>query len=315
MSVTLLSGRALAALMAAGLLTVVTPFPCAPAQEKAADAAKAAKKVDRQADKGEGDKEEKAQKEQRVVVAPLAIARPAWSDEQFDNWLFSRPGGAGGAEAARKSLSAQTALVIADVDRVCRLDDAQRKKLQLAGRGDLDRLFAGYERAKEKFRALGHDVERLQEVMPDVSPLQQALGAGAARSNSLVTKCLRSTLTADQYARYQAVTRERAEARHRAHVAQVVAAFEQIAPLQDAKRRELTDLLLRETKPLREPHQYEYYAIMMQVAKIPEEKFKAVLTDMQWKAASRFVGRFRGVEQQWRQAGILPKDDDEDEAK
>jgi hypothetical protein len=235
-----------------------------------------------------------------VAAVRLAPARNTWTDEQFENWVFQNQGS---AATARAGLNGQVQLVIEEIDRACTLTDAQRAKLRLAGRGDVKRLFDRFERARDKFRALGNAQDRLQEVMPDVTAVQRAVTAGPLSPDLLVIKSLRTTLTPEQFARYDAVARERREARHRANVQRVVSIFEQSVPMPEARRRELLALLARETRPIRQPHQYEFYILLAQVARIPEEKLKPFFSAPQWKVVRQQLDRGRQIEQALKQQG------------
>src|SRR5439155_9611662 len=73
--------------------------------------------------------------------------RQLWTDDQFERWVFQEDGN---ASRARKRLDSLLAMQIENIDRTCRLTDAQKKKLQLAGRGDVKRCFDCYERIKRK---------------------------------------------------------------------------------------------------------------------------------------------------------------------
>jgi hypothetical protein len=244
---------------------------------------------------------------QQKAAAVLRVARPVqvWPDEQFDQWVFN-----GNAAAGRQRLDAMVALNIEDIERAGQLTEAQKKKMQLAGRGDVKRLFDGYESAKRKFRLLGNDVQKLQDVMPDVGPLQTALRGGSFLDNSILAKSLPHTLTAEQLGKYDMVVTERRALRHRANIEMAVMMLEDSAPLRDAQRQALITLLTTETKPPRKSASYDYYVTIIQIGHVPEEKLKPLFTDPQWKAASRIINQYRGYEKVWKENGILPGDDE-----
>ena len=56
------------------------------------------------------------------------------------------------AAAARTRLTSELSIHVNEIDRVCRLTEAQKKKLHLAGRGDIHRFFDRYETAKEQLK-------------------------------------------------------------------------------------------------------------------------------------------------------------------
>src|SRR5262245_38079822 len=62
------------------------------------------------------------------------------NDAQFDQWVFGNMGLANAA-AARNRLDSLLTLNVDDLERTCGLTLIQKKKLLLAGRGDIKRFF------------------------------------------------------------------------------------------------------------------------------------------------------------------------------
>jgi hypothetical protein len=89
--------------------------------------------------------------------------------------------------------------------------------------------------------------------------------------------------------------------------------LEQSMPLRDAQRRELIELLTKETKPVRATGYYAYYVVMDRIGRLPEARLRPLFTDVQWKVLERQVGQYKGVLANLRRNGILV-DDDEDES-
>jgi hypothetical protein len=246
----------------------------------------------------------------QFAVAPAQT----WTDEQFEQWMFqnalARQNVAGNANAVRQRLESQLTLHVESIDRACQLTDDQKKKIQLVGRGDIKRFFDGVEKAKEKFRAVNNDINRLQEIMPDITPLQSAMQMGLYHDDSLLRKALPNTLTAEQFPRYEEAERERGTAQHRATVDLVVNSLEKNLPLPDAQRRDLIALLMKETKPVRKPGNYDYYVMMIQMGRPPVEgKLKALFTDSQWRVMNLLLDQGKNVEPTLRQMGVLADDD------
>ena len=69
-----------------------------------------------------------------VLAPPGVIVRRPWGDEQVAHWVF-RPYGT--ADGARQQLVSELAMKIVEIDRACDLTYAQKRKLRLAGRGDI----------------------------------------------------------------------------------------------------------------------------------------------------------------------------------
>jgi hypothetical protein len=253
---------------------------------------------------------EQAERRAGVVVQAARI------QQQFDRLVFQQDGGS--AAGARRRLDAQLAAQIRDVDRECTLTEAQKQKLRLAGRGDIKRFFDRYEDAERQFQSASQDRQNLEKVLRDIRPLQMTLHAssqdlqtGLFHEDSLLVKALPNTLTAEQLARYDAAVRKRRAARHRSNVEAALRTLQRGVSLGEAQRRELLDLLERETKPPRRGSSYEPYRILIQLARLPEAKLKPLFDDAQWNALHQQLVRFKGMEPQLIEAGMLPVEDDE----
>ena len=66
----------------------------------------------------------------------VLLAQQAANFDQLEQWVFGRFGGSGGA---RNKLDSSLLLRIEDLERACDLTDDQKKKLRVAGRGDIKR--------------------------------------------------------------------------------------------------------------------------------------------------------------------------------
>jgi hypothetical protein len=187
----------------------------------------------------------------------------------------------------------------------------QKKKLQLAGKGDIKRFFARYAAIKKKFQAVKEDQQKMQQIWQDINPLQISLQAGLFHEDSLLVKSVPNTLTAEQFARYDAIVRERRAYHHRATIEMTVSLLEENMPLRDAQRRELIALLTSQMKPARKSGQFEYYVIMVQLSRVPEEKLKPLFDKPQWNVVKRQLQQYKGMEAWLRQSGQWPDVDDE----
>jgi hypothetical protein len=245
--------------------------------------------------------------QQKAAVA----ARPVnqWPDEQFERWVFNQYGS---ADAARQRFESILTLQIDDIDRACHLSAEQKKKLQLIGHGDIKRIFDGYEKAKQRFKALNNDVQKLNEVMNEIRPLQ--MNGGPFEAESLFAKSLRHTLTGEQIPKFDVAAKERRAFRHRAQIELAVDLLEQTMPLRDAQRQDFIALLLKETKPTRYSGYYDFYLMMYQLDRIPQDKLKPLFSAMQWKVLERQIGQYKGIVPNLRQNGYLTDDDEEVEA-
>jgi hypothetical protein len=245
----------------------------------------------------------------KVVVEAQALeeAEKRRAFQEFDRLVFQPTGNASGA---RRRLDSQLAMQIQDLDQTCKLTDAQKKKLQLVGRGDIKRFFAHYEAVKQRFQTTKNPVQNIPDVWQDIGPLQMILQAGLFHEDSLFVKSLPNTLTGEQFARYDAMARERRASRHRESVEMAVAILQRGIRLRDAQRRELTALITKETKPSRRPSPYGPYVLLLQLDRVPQEKLKRLFDDKQWETVAEQLAQCRQLEPMLRQAGQMPSEGD-----
>jgi hypothetical protein len=128
------------------------------------------------------------------------MVRPAWNHEQIERLVFGRWGA---ASDGRRHLEWQLTVQLQDINRACSLTQAQRKKLELAGRGDIKRFFDRYEQLVRKSQVSQHNEPDLPELQQEAIDLQLRLNTGLFRERSLLVKSLPNTLTKEQLARYQ----------------------------------------------------------------------------------------------------------------
>lgn len=277
--------------------------PAGQEQEKKTDADKK-----KEADRKAAIKKEAVRRQAAAVRNRVVRVQNQWTDENFDQWIFQQDRNPTGA---RNRLNSALVMHLEAIDRASQLTDAQRKKLQLAGRGDIKRFFDRYETVKQKFHLVKDDQQKMQQIWQDIGPLQTSWQAGLFDGDSLFYKSLHNTLTSEQRTRYDAVERERREFSHCASILQVVAAWEQSVPLRKAQRRELITLLSDQTKPPRKLGPYGYIFIMFQLSQLPEKKLKPIFDETQWKIIGRNVVQAKQWGQYLRTVGILGNDDEE----
>jgi hypothetical protein len=243
---------------------------------------------------------------------PMPV-QTGFTDENLDQWIFQNNGN-NGSGGARQQLDSMLALHLDDVDRACKLTDAQKKKLQLVGRGDIKRFYVLYDKVKQKFQLVKNDQQKMQEIWQEINPLQVMVQFGLYDDDSLFGRSLHNILTPEQLARYTAAARERRAAANRAQIELAVYSLELSMPLRQEQRRGFIETVDKLIKPPRRANVYGYmghYYIMYQLARIPEEKIRPFFDDAQWKAVSSQFGQFRQFRPWLKQSGVLTEDDDE----
>ena len=232
-------------------------------------------------------------------------------ENQFDSWVFQN---LQTVAAARKRLDQMLVLRMDDIDQTCQLTEAQRKKLLLAGRGDVLQFFEQVEVVRKKFLLVRKDQQKFNQIWQEISPLQVRFQAGLFDDGSLYHKTLRNMLKGEQLSKFSQVDGERRKFQYRAKVELIVAMLENALPLRDEQRQKLITLVVDETKPPRSfGQQQDYYIVMWNVSKIPEKTLKPLFSDAEWKILNQQFNQVRGLEQWLKQSGALTKEGDQDE--
>ncbi len=245
---------------------------------------------------------EEEEVENNAVLQP-AQAVFMMTDDQFDQWVF---GGPRNSRAGRNKLDSLLTLQVDDVARMCTLSEAQKKKLLLAGRGDIKRFFDQVEEKRKKFGKVKNDKTKFNEIYQELVPLQAALNSGLFGAGSIYSKTIRRVLSEEEDARYQRVIQDKNRFRYRAKIELVVAQLDQSVGLRDEQRRKLVELIMSETQLPTRFGQYDYYLVMYQAGQVAEAKLKPLFEDRQWALLNRQLNQMRGMEQFLRNQGLLP---------
>ncbi|WP_165219865.1 hypothetical protein [Aquisphaera insulae] len=229
--------------------------------------------------------------------------RVMFNDETFDQWVF---GESGAGRNGHNKLDTKLVLHVDDVARVCNLSEVQKKKLILAGKGDIKRFFDRVDAKRKDFDKVKHDQNKVMQMYQELQPLQVTYHSGVFTEDSLYTKTRRKILGDQQDDRYEKVLREKRQFRLRAKVEMVVAQLDQTIGLTDVQRKSLVEVILEQSDPPVRFGQYDYYLVLYLAGRVPEEKLKPILGDTQWKFLDRQLAQGRGMEQFLRQQGMLP---------
>src|SRR5208283_2852518 len=157
---------------------------------------------------------EEEEVENNAVLQP-AHAVFMMTDDQFDQWVF---GGPRNSRAGRDKLDSLLTLQVDDVARMCALSEAQKKKLLLAGHGDIKRFFDLVEEKRKKFNKVKQDQNKIGEIYQELVPLQTALNSGLFGDGSFYAKTIRKILSEEDDARYHQVILEKNRFRYKAKV-------------------------------------------------------------------------------------------------
>jgi hypothetical protein len=242
------------------------------------------------------------------AVMPFQVARAVqFNPEQVDQWIFSRWGGPAGAKIR---LEANLALRIDDIDRACAVTDLQKKKLKLAGMGDIKRYYDRVEDLKRKYTAGAGSPQINNNIWQEMQPLQLELNGGLLGDASIFVKTIKSTLAPEQAKRYDELMHGRTDERRRATIEWFVVHIDKALGLSDVQRGRLAELLASETPPPERFGQADFWYLMYQMTRLPEAKVKAILDEPQWRLLSRQFIQARGMGPWLRSNGLIAQGND-----
>jgi hypothetical protein len=244
---------------------------------------------------------------EEVEIVPQPIRAAVLHDNTIDQWLFN--GVNNPNTGSRSRLESLLKLQVADVGRTCGTTEAQQKKLELAGRGDIKRLVDSIEEVKRKHTPLKNDAVVINQVFQEIQPLRLSVSSGPFGEGSLFAKTLRKILSEEQAARYAAAVRERKLFRHRARINLMVEQFDKTLGLSASQRARFTRLLVERTRPSKILGPYDTQVLMLQLAKLPEDQFKPIFDDAQWRSLSAHLEQAKGMEFFLNRNGYVPDDD------
>jgi hypothetical protein len=269
-----------------------------------------------------------------VPVAPIIraqpatgvpVASPAWGEDDWDagkkapNRQFQQFGGGVMDQAnferwvcngrsrdqLENSLESLLAVQVDFVKRACGLSEAQSRKLDLAGHGDVRRYTRSIDDLIAKYHEVGQDQRKFNEFAQKVFPLQMKMQTGVFDDSSLYRKILAQTLDGGQAARYDEQERQRRKFHYEAKIEIAVTNLESAVPLRAEQRQRLVKLLRDETQPPKKFGQYDYYVVLYRASQLGEGKLKPIFDDAQWKALQNMLMQGRGMQWQLKHNGII----------
>jgi predicted DNA-binding protein (MmcQ/YjbR family) len=221
-------------------------------------------------------------------------------DNQFNQWVFNGANGGGIDD------DSDVVLYVEAADRACHLSQEQKDKLNLAGSGDFARFKHDLDQLRTEMVGKSYNQNEINNLYQKIQPFNARYQAGLLGETSLFAKVLHNTLNPEQREEYEAAELERRQARHNAKVRLLVAMFEQNCPLTSKQRDSLVELLLTDTKPAKRQSQYDWYVVIVQVAKIPDNKLTPILDKSQLQVIKKLTQQGRGMEQHLKTIGVLP---------
>jgi hypothetical protein len=237
--------------------------------------------------------------------------RIAMDQINFDLRVFGR---AGDVDAARKRVETILKGRVESLAYTEQLTEPQKKKLWVAGQGDIKRFFDSVQELRTKLPLVANDRESILEIMRETHRLARTYRSDLFSRGSIFAKTLSKTLTDEQSARLKKKVSERRQRQFRAALTWVAGTLEQTLKMTASQRRRLEKVLIEETRAPEAFGSYDYYGLIFQAAKVPEAKLKPIFDDDQWQALTRQFQEVKSMEKLLKDAGYLPVDQVEAES-
>jgi hypothetical protein len=232
--------------------------------------------------------------------APEALGQNDFviNEQMFNQWLFS-------ANQGHFDPDSELTLHVEAVNRICGLNEPQKEKLRLAGRGDYSRFGRQVDDLRAKYVGKTFNQNELGTIYQKIQPLGLVYQTGLLGKDSLFSKVLANTLTKEQSTKLDEIESARRQSRYVAKVKLFVVMLEGTCPLTDKQRMALVDLIVAETEPPKRYGQFDSYVVLYQANKIADEKFEQMLDDAQLRQLRVTLRQGAGMEQFLRQQKIL----------
>jgi hypothetical protein len=233
--------------------------------------------------------------------SPLAVAQqPLFriEEQQLMSWAFeNQPSLA----AARKRSAELLAGQLDFVGAIGTLTPSQRRRLELAGQGDITRFFQQAETLIRQQPTGDLPQEEYNKIWNALSPVRTRYARGLHAHGSLFEKTVHTALDEKQAQAYEALEEERARRNYRALAMAAVAELEIKLPLTIKQRTRLLELIMSRTKPprARVDDYLQYRLVMYKMSQIPVEELKPIFPESEWKLLSATMQEAKGWGQQF----------------
>ncbi len=221
---------------------------------------------------------------------------------EFNQWVFR---GKTPAQVEQMLMSKAT-VRLDSVELTYELSEAQRKKLELAARGDVKRFLRQANEVRDKFGKVRNNQQEFHNVIQAVQPLQARMNGSFFDDKSLLEKVLRSALSGEQSGKYKQQQLERRRFNYEAKIELSLVMLETGIPLREQQRQRIVKLLLDETEAPKQFGQQGYYAVLYQASKLEEEKLRPIFDDAQWRAIKKLLAQGKAMESHLKSNGFIP---------
>lgn len=235
--------------------------------------------------------------------------RARFQPDVIEQWLFN---GQAKFSTARQNLEKKLDAKLNVISRVCELTQEQRAKLHLAGSGDINRFLRECQKMQRGFDAT--DQQKMNNLWQELQPLRNRFNASLFENNSMFARVQKSALEKEQFKVLERRRRERLEFAVETAIHQVIAQFDNAAPLNSESRKALTDLLT-ESVPLpaamdtTQQRQLAQQYVLFSCSKIPPEKLEAIVGEENWRILSQGIQNCAGYLSHFQSIGMIKKEE------
>lgn len=211
----------------------------------------------------------------------------------------------------RKRMAANANVEIETLARTVLLTEAQKKKLNLAARGDVEQFVTRATELRLKLTSKPVDQQQYVALMRELQPLRMTQQFGIIGENSLFRKTLRHVLTDEQRVRWQALERER----QKAVIESAILTWERMAngaKIPVASRKEFVEILVEYGDLPETRHSYINYVVLVEAGKL-EDRLKLILHEEVWEKLQTQITQAKQIEATLRRSGQWPVRAPEDE--
>ena len=194
----------------------------------------------------------------------------------------------------RGRLNEELTLKLDWIEAACKTSEDQRKKLQIAGRGDIKRFFDEMRELKRRYRQGKGDAGETARVQQRLAVLRPSFGAEILGDSSLLAKTVSRTLSQEQAAAIKKAEEESRVFAYRAAVEQAVQFCDVAIGLKGEQRGKLTELFAIQARQMKRDEKAGLslpYSMVVETARLSRAKLKAILDEPQWHMMTAIIKR------------------------
>ena len=132
---------------------------------------------------------------------------------------------------------------------------------------------------------------------------------------SLFSKILPKTLTPQQWATREKSIRDASDMQHLSTIHWAAGSLDIWLQLGTERREKLEKLLIQRTRAPRKFGEYDYYGLVYQMSRMPEQELKPIFDEEQWQKIGRQFAEAQRLEKTLKLGGFLPEADVADAGK